>query len=417
MKRGDASLKVIMAIPSYWARESKVGWKEGDAIYDHPTPLDSEGTLLRALQSIGTLKDKDFKLVIIAVATAEDIESHVEKKVDTIIKTASPTIGVEVLLFGHSHLTQIHDLLISEGKKEYIDLLQLRGYSHVRNLCMFIPHVLGSEGAVLIDDDEVFEDPNFMSKAKEFIGKNIGGRSINAVAGYYLQPDGDYHLKKTFHLWMKYWDQYDKMNEAFDKFIATGPRLKETPFVFGGNMVIHRTLFTVVPFDPDVPRGEDIDFLINAKMCGFSFFLDNQLSIKHLPPPKTHPTWMRLREDIYRFIYERAKVDNQKEIEGMTKIYPEDFDPYPGCFLKRDLEEKIEKSCKLLSEEYSAQGDIQGSEGALNNIALARTDAIPKYDPFQRLCELQKRWQGLMEYTSKSEVRSCVRGIIEGIRK
>jgi hypothetical protein len=36
-----------MVIPSYWARESEIGWKEGDTIYDHPTPLDNEGTLLR----------------------------------------------------------------------------------------------------------------------------------------------------------------------------------------------------------------------------------------------------------------------------------------------------------------------------------------------------------------------------------
>jgi len=47
-----------------------------------------------------------------------------------------------------------------------------------------------------------------------------------------------------------------KMNEAFDKIIGTEPRLKETPFVFGGNMVIHRDLFSVIPFDPNVPRGE-----------------------------------------------------------------------------------------------------------------------------------------------------------------
>jgi len=406
-----------MVIPSYWTRESKVGWKKGDAIYDHPTPLDSEGTLLRVLKSISILKDKNFKLVIIAVATAKDIGNQVEKKVATIIKSVSPTIGVEVLLFGHSHLTKIHNLLISEGKKEYIHLLQLRGYSQVRNLCMFIPHILGSEGAVLIDDDEVLEDPNFISKAKEFIGKNIGGNIVNAVAGYYLQPDGNYHLRKPFQPWMKHWDQDDRMNEAFDKFIGTEPRLKETPFVFGGNMIIHRNLFTVVPFDPDVPRGEDIDFLINAKMFGFSFFLDNQLSIKHLPPPKTHPTWRRLREDIYRFIYERAKINNQKEIEGMTKVDPEDFDPYPGCFLKRDLEGKIEKSSKVLSEEYRAQGDIPGSDEALNNIALARTDAIPKHDPFQRLCQMQKRWQALMEYTSKNEVGSSIGKIIEGVRE
>lgn len=408
-------MKFTMVIPSYWARESEVGWKEGDAIYDHPTPLDAGGTLLRAIQSIAILKDKYFQLVIIAVATAEDIEAQVEKKVTDIIKSSDP--GVEVLLFGHSHLTQIHNLVIREGKKEYIDLLQLRGYSNIRNLCTFIPHVLGSEVAVLIDDDEVFEDPDFMSKAKEHIGNNIEGRMVNAVAGYYLQPDGDYRVKKSYRPWMKYWDKYDRMNEAFDKVIGTEPRLKETPFVFGGNMVIHRNLFTVVPFDPNVPRGEDIDFLINARMFGFYFFLDNQLSIRHLPPPKTHPTWRRLREDFYRFIFERAKIEHQKEVKGMTRIYPADFEPYPGCFLKPDLVEKIKKSCKLLSEQYLAQGDRKGSEETLKNIVIAKTDAVPKYDPFQRLCELQKRWRELMEWTGKREVRSTMREIIEGARK
>jgi glycosyltransferase involved in cell wall biosynthesis len=401
-----------MVIPSYWARESEIGWKEGDTIYDHPTPLDNEGTLLRAIQSIEKLGDKDFQLVIIAAATTEDIEPQVEKKVANIIKSSNP--GVEVLLFGRSHLTQIHDLLVSEGEKEYINLLQLRGYSDIRNLCIFIPHILGSEVAVLIDDDEVFEDPEFMSKAKEFIGRSMGGRTVNAVAGYYLQPDGNYHVKKPFRSWMKYWDHDDRMNEAFDKIIGTEQRLKETPFVFGGNMVIHRNLFTVVPFDPNVTRGEDIDFLINAKMFGFPFFLDNQLSIKHLPPPKTHPTWMQLREDIYRFIYERAKIEHQKEIKGMTKVYPEDFDLYPGRFLKRDLVGKIEKACKLLSEEYLAQGDRQGSEEALNKVIIAKTGAVPKYDPFQSLCELQKRWRELMEWTSKREVRLDIEEIIEG---
>lgn len=405
-------MKVTMVIPSYWARESEVGWKEGDTIYDHPTPLDSEGTLLRAVRSIEKLEDKDFQLVVIAVATAEDIGTQVEKKVAGIIKSASATAEVEVLLFEHSHLKQIHELLIREGKKEYIDLLQLRGYSNVRNLCIFIPHILGSEAAVLIDDDEVFEDPKFISKAKEFIGRVVGGKAINAVAGYYLQPDGDYHVKKPSRPWMRYWDQYERMNEAFDKIIGTEPRLKETPFVFGGNMVVHRNLFTVVPFDPNVPRGEDIDFLINARMFGHPFFLDNQLSIKHLPPSKTHSTWMQLREDIHRFIYERAKIENQKERDGMTRVYPEDFDSYPGCFLKRDLEEKIEESCKLLSEEYLAQGDEQSSEETLSNITFARTDAVPKIDPFQSLCELQKRWRELMLFTSYEEIRSWIRDII-----
>jgi len=402
-----------MVIPSYWARGSKIGWKEGDAVYDHPTPLDSEGTLRRAIESIGILNDKDFRLVILAAATAKDIEPDVEKKVADIIRSAASTAGVEVLLFGPSRLRQIHDQLINDGREEYIDLLKLEGYSNIRNLCLFIPHILDSDAALLIDDDEVFEDPEFMSKAREFIGREIEGKTVSAVAGYYLQPDGDYHARKPLRPWMKYWDQPERMNEAFDRVIGNGPRLKETPFVFGGNMVVHRDLFATVPFDPMVPRGEDIDFLINARMFGFTFFLDNELTIKHLPPSKSHDTWKQLREDIYRFIYERAKIGNQKETEGMVKVWPEDFDPYPGAFLKSDLEEKVERSCELLSEEYLAEGDRPGSEEALNNIVLAKTDAPPKEDPFQYLCKLQKRWQGLMGYTDQDDVRLRMGKLIE----
>lgn len=66
-----------MVIPSYWTRESSIGWKEGDLVYDHPTPLDMEGTLHRAIESIGILNDKDFQLVIIAAPTSRDIGDEV----------------------------------------------------------------------------------------------------------------------------------------------------------------------------------------------------------------------------------------------------------------------------------------------------------------------------------------------------
>ena len=53
-------MKVTMVISSYWGRESDVGWKKGDAVYDHPVPLDSNGTLLRTIQSTNILRDQDF---------------------------------------------------------------------------------------------------------------------------------------------------------------------------------------------------------------------------------------------------------------------------------------------------------------------------------------------------------------------
>ena len=163
-----------MVIPTYWSRKSSVGWKEGDVVYDHPTPLDQEGTLMRTLKSINLLNDKNFQLVVIAAATSDEIEKYVLDKVSNIIKSSA--LDIEVFLFGYSHLRQIHKLLTRMGKKNYISLLNLNGYANIRNMCLFIPHIFDSDIAVLIDDDEVFEDIDYMSKAKEFIGKNVNDK-------------------------------------------------------------------------------------------------------------------------------------------------------------------------------------------------------------------------------------------------
>lgn len=405
-------MNLTMVIPTYWGREKKVGFKKGDAIYDHPTPLDEEGSLKRAIESIEVLKDKEFELVVIVVATSSEIEGEAEEKVKAIIGSLSLR-DVRIRLFGPTKLKEMQDLLIKSGGEGYIDLLKLSGYANVRNMCLFVPHILKSDAIVFIDDDEVFEDPDFIAKAKEFIGKDHYGKPVYAVAGYYLQPDGGYLIKKPFRPWMRYWDQYKMMNMAFERFISGGPRLKITPFVFGGNMVIHRNLFKKVPFDPGITRGEDIDFLINAKMFGFDFFLDNRLTIKHLPPPKPHSVWRQLREDIFRFVFERDKILKQQEMIGMRKVSPEDFDPYPGCFLKDDLFEKISRSQELLSIEYLTEGDRESSKEALRNIVIAETEAKPKEDTFLNLINLQKRWQTLMEFVEKEEVRERLRGIIE----
>ncbi|GAJ17578.1 unnamed protein product, partial [marine sediment metagenome] len=87
---------------------------------------------------------------------------------------------------------RIHQFLNKNNLAHLTPLLQLEGYSNIRNLCVFLPHILGSDAAVLIDDDEIFEDTRFMDKALEFIGRSIEGEKVLAVAGYYINPDDDF---------------------------------------------------------------------------------------------------------------------------------------------------------------------------------------------------------------------------------
>ena len=85
-------MKTTMVIPTYWARKKSEGLKKSDSVYDHPTPLDKEGTLGRLLKSLSILKNKNFSLAILGISTAEDIQKEAESKIISIIKQYKPEI-------------------------------------------------------------------------------------------------------------------------------------------------------------------------------------------------------------------------------------------------------------------------------------------------------------------------------------
>ena len=392
-------MKAVMVVPTYWGRGKEEGWKEQDAVYDHPTPLDQEGTLGRFLQSTAKLENKDFSLVIIAVATASDMELEVEKKALHILNSFKPEMPT--YLFSHLQIKKLNKKLEARGVRDFEQLLNLKGYSNVRNACLIAAQLLSADIAILIDDDEVFQEKEFLLKATEYMNEEIKGERVLAKAGYYMNPNGSYLINQEREPWMTYWNKAGIMNQAFSQVIGQPPTIKKTPFVFGGNLVVHKDLFSKIPFDPHITRGEDIDFLINVKMFGYPFFLDNQLAIHHYPPPKSHPLWCQLREDIYRFIYERKKLRSQSPQEGMVKLKVQDLDPYPGAFLKDDLNELIFKSNQMLALKYLQVGDIEGSQQCQRNILLAETDALPRFNPFEKLLYLQKTWQKLMSFITE----------------
>ena len=399
-------MRTVVVIPTYWGRRNKIGFKEGDIVYDHATPVDEEGTLGRTLESMKILKKKDFKLVVLVCPTNMEIKDEAEEKAREIIKGIK--LDAETYLFTQNTLKKIRrSARNSQLEENALSLLSLRGYANVRNMCLFAAHLLNADITVLIDDDEVIENPDFMDIAREFIGKRVYGETVYGVAGYYLNKFGNYYDDVSMEPWMTYWNRFGSKSKAFDKIIGCEPRLKQTPFVFGGAMVVHKNLYQIVPFDPNITRGEDIDYLINAKMFGFDFFLDNKLSIKHLPPQKTHPVWQRTREDIYRFIYEKSKIDSQYEVSNMRIVSAKDFFPYPGEFLTDDLENKIFKTNLLLAIESLANNKVEASKESIKNIYLSMYEAIPQKDPFTAYRKIQKDWEKLIGFSlnNKKEIR------------
>jgi len=384
--------KKTIVIPTYWGPPENVDLQAGK-VFDHPTPLGQEGTLGRALESMQILNRNDFSVVLIIAATLNSIENEVLDRVKEICAPFKEKIDISLIHQGN--LSKIKQKLLDEDvPDDACALINLDNYSSVRNMCSLAGILNGSELVIFIDDDEVFADSKFIDKAVKFVGTETEGEKILAVAGYYINSDGKYKLDEAgVPLWKKkYWNNVFAMNRAFSQIIGKGPRLKPTPFVFGGNMVIHRELLANVPFDPSITRGEDIDFLINTRISGVGFWLDNTLSIMHLPPSKKNPQWLSFREDIKRFLYENKKVSDHSHLNGVSR---DELMPYPGLFLGEDLEEKILAANKLLYNDYKEAGDRNGMEQCNINEEIVRAESFKAIDTKKWLSKLKSNWRVL----------------------
>jgi len=386
---------LTLVIPSYWGRKNGEPPGEEDAVYDHPTPLDAEGTLARALESVLILDYAPFRVVVLGAATHPDLEPEVERRLQDILAPFRRRFPVALLT--HSHVRAMGEMLGERGPTGCAEVLSLRGYSNIRNLCLVAACATGADAAVLFDDDQVYEDPLYLHKVAENIGGEYRGRSVYGLAGVYVNADDYWRLPPNRDPVLAEWPAVEYMNRAFD-IIAGGERLQTTPWVFGGNMVVHRELFTRVSFDPNVTRGEDIDYLVNAKFFGHDFLLDRELRIRHLPPPKTAPLWRRFREDLDRFIYSRAKLQGQEPGDGRRLVGVEELDPYPGRFLRDDLEDLIFRTCVLMGMDYLSKGDTTGFSECMASVLRARSQARLAGNPYLRYLEWNRRWVECMGF-------------------
>jgi len=378
-----------MVIPSYWGRAGEELMGGEKIVFDHPTPMNENGTLLRLLDSLDVLHGMEGKVVVIAVANDPEVSGEVRDKVEELISPYRPRHDIRC--FSQFTIDTLKTQLAGKGTSgAALSLLNLDNYAAVRNMCSLAGILNGSRLTIFIDDDEVFIDPDFLEKIEHDMAESVGGEAVVALAGYYLQPD-TYRLDESkAQSWQKpYWNNAASMNEAFERVIGRGARLKPTPFVFGGNMVVALPVLKEVPFDPRITRGEDIDFLLNMRISGTTMYLDRELTIKHLPPPSSRPAWKKVREDAVRFLYERKKLKDHPELALETLM------PYPGEFLGEDLEERIIKTNELLMRDYEAMEDEEAVRECRATIAMVNENPSREIDTREWLGELSANWREL----------------------
>lgn len=102
-------MRKTMIIPTYWCRRTGELWQEGDAVYDHPTPVNQEGTLERTLLSMKQFHEKDFKLVILICPTTPEVEEEAYGQVLRITRRAQ--LNAETYLFTAGDLREMTGIL------------------------------------------------------------------------------------------------------------------------------------------------------------------------------------------------------------------------------------------------------------------------------------------------------------------
>jgi len=416
-----------LVVPTYWTRAGG-DVRPGDAVYDHPTPVDEAGTLGRLLESLTLLDTGRFYVVVIVAVTDPAVAAAAAARVRSIARTAPE---MRVLVVDQDLVDRIERALgpgdgRGEAKVQGSNsgeghdagaraLIGLSDYSRVRNLQLLVPLALGVGPIVAIDDDEVVTDPSFLDLATADLGDRVSGHNVAGLGGYYLQnregqilldvPSGSESAANIFDR------KAAIMNAGTQKLQALAGAIVPTPFCFGGNMVFTAELAATVCFDPAITRGEDIDYLVNARLAGHWFFMNKDLTILHLPPSGgsyQDVAYHKVVQDVLRFVYEREKLQAWSEIGAVEPVTAEDLDPYPGLFLKSDLdgyaEEVIQRIIDRTSADQRVTLGLPNTPRELIRQAEARAGAgVESYR------QHQEAWAALVGNVKRSgEIRSIL---------
>ncbi len=315
-------------IPTFWTRRRGRVSDNPLTVYDHPTPVDSDGTLPDCLRSLEEVEGLG-RVVLIVAATDPGVEHTAEDRVRWILEDFP---GIDALVFGPAEIGSLHRRLEQIEFADMIDGVSLVGYGAVRNVGLMAAAVLGCESVVFLDDDQIITDKAFLKRAVEGVGMRLeDGRTVLAKTGYYTDADGRYQRHSAPHWSDMFWRQEDAFNQALSR-VDAPPRIQLSPVAFGGCLTLHRDMYCNVSFDPWVMRGEDIDYVINARMHGGDVFLDGEWHVIHQPPKPASPA-LHFRQDVYRFIYEHRKLEFAKSQVDLRQVTPESMMPYPGQFL------------------------------------------------------------------------------------
>ncbi len=395
----------VIIIPTYACSSRSLKDESIIDTYDHMTPLERQGELARCLSSLKVL-DKKVPISILVVSETGIEEQAKEKVVSEISRFANE---LDITVLGKSEQDYLHSRMVQLGIGDMQNGISLVGYGALRNFGLAYAAVMGYTEAIFIDDNEVIEDPEFIEKACYGLGMlTQSGVPILIKTGYYLDRRGSYKAKNKYKFVDRFWKQHEGFNQWIES-AMTGPRLSPSNTACGGCLAIHREALRRVSFDPWIPRGEDLDFLLNVRMYGAEVWFDNAWCLRRLPPVSVKREAIRFRQDIFRWLYENRKLEFSATQIDLLKIPSKSLQPYPAPFLESSISFNIFMTALLRSIGISGQrkGYFSAAITARKGAKEYAKDNCTNYFSFQR------RWP---EAISLLEGDISIKGVFEAAK-
>lgn len=328
-------------ILSYWSGVNHDPQAPGG--YDHTTELnDPTPELDRCLSSLEKVIDLPRVIILVVCPLSATVE--VSRRVSA-IAAAHPRLNT--VLVTNVEAARISDAVGELAPKGSGECVSLRGYGAIRNMGLAVAAIFGHDTVIFLDDDEVVLTADFMKRALYAVGMQTrAGQAILVKSGYFYNDQGSPYADESKNARLNHWWPKRAEFNAWMKKALTGTRICRSNYVCGGLLVLHAQAFSMVPFDPFITRGEDLDYLFNMRMFGLDVWFDNKLAVKHLPP-RTESLSSRFMQNVYRWYYERTKIHSVNRRKGMTAITPSSLMPYPGHWISNELDERVERTALL----------------------------------------------------------------------
>ncbi len=323
----------VIIIPTYICASGEHAGTGVLDTYDHMTPIDRPGKLGRCLGSLRGL-DPSADVVILVVSERGCEDRAVAKVRD---EAAGFADDLNITVLGHREESALHTRMVQLGAGDFVDGISLTSYGAIKNLGLIYAASMGYTEAIFIGDDEIVEEPAFVEKACYGLGMlTQSGVPILIKSGYYLDRRGSYRARARRKWYDRFWNQHRGFNTWIDN-AMTGPRISPSNTACGGCLALHREAFRRVSFDPWIPRGEGLDFLLNVRMYGSEIWFDNAWSLRRIPPKISKREAIRFSQDIYRWLYENRKLEFSRTQIDLLQVPTSSLMPYPGPFLESSI--------------------------------------------------------------------------------